>query len=428
MAGVQVGTELRRSQLEAIWLQIAMRIYYWTTNWFGLKAFLLGPSAYPSPYRPKDAPEYDFITIAGFTFVYWLAGVARDSRIGYVILACTGVLYLLKVFHEWLMTRLEQQIIASGKTNAHREIPIPEYDWKNGDPETFYKTFAVRPHPVILRGFMKDTALLKELSWESVLSKHGDEDVFLTSREIDGYPGKLREVENPKIYLHNSEKIFNKFPETRKLFQYERLEPYLHMKVGYEQLFVGRAGTGTPLHHAAVWNFFYQIHGRKHWWFIDPYDSILGYPLSVAGKAANAMICLWPDEYNEKACPLFKYCPLYQATLEPGDVLFNPPWWWHAIRNIDEKTVGVASRWHTDGICGDKFVMTEEDYDIYRIGSLLFFSGWSSIPFLHGILQTPSPRYDEHLTLRETRNRFVHHQRRVAEDGGVKLMGITVRF
>jgi hypothetical protein len=45
----------------------------------------------------------------------------------------------------------------------------------------------------------------------------------------------------------------------RDLFQYERIEPYLHMKNGYEQLFVGREGTGTPFHNAANWNMFYMV-------------------------------------------------------------------------------------------------------------------------------------------------------------------------
>ena len=42
-----------------------------------------------------------------------------------------------------------------------------------GDPETFYKTFVKRPHPVILRGFMKDTQLLKDLGWSEVIRKYG---------------------------------------------------------------------------------------------------------------------------------------------------------------------------------------------------------------------------------------------------------------
>ena len=43
----------------------------------------------------------------------------------------------------------------------------------------------------------------------------GEEDVFLTTKEIDGYPGKLKEVNDNSVYLHNSEKLFNKYPEIR---------------------------------------------------------------------------------------------------------------------------------------------------------------------------------------------------------------------
>lgn len=423
-----IGTERRRSVLHAIYLQVAMRAYYYLWSWLGLKPFIMGLTAYPSPYRPKNCPKHDWLTTAGFSLVWFVTGVARDSRIGYVLLIYTGIIHLIKAFHNWLVNRLMEQMKASGYTTADRSIPIPEYDWRNNDPETFFQTFVTRPHPVILRDFMKDTSLLKELGWDTVLKKYGQEDVFLTKKEHDGVPGKLNEVDNPNVYLHNSEKIFNKFPEIRQLFQYERLEPYLHQKAGYEQLFVGKAGTGTPLHHAAVYNMFYMITGRKEWTFVDPYDTTFIYPVSIAGRAANFAMVLWPDEYNEKEFPLFKYCPVYQATMNPGDVLFNPPWWWHAIKNIDEKTVGVASRWHTDGICGENFVFTDEDYDIYRMGNLLFFSGWGSVPFLHSILQTPSPRYDEHLTLREVNNRFVHQQRKAAQDGGMNVLGVTTRF
>jgi hypothetical protein len=198
--------------------------------------------------------------------------------------------------------------------------------------------------------------------------------------------------------------------------------------VGYEQLFVGREGTGSPFHHASVYNMFYQIHGRKQWWFIDPYDTALSYPMCLAGRGAAALMTLWPHQYNKEAFPLFEFCPVYTSVLEAGDVLFNPPYWWHSIKNIDETTVGSASRWHTDGICGHKLVATEEDYDIYRMGSLMFFSGWASLPFLHGILQTPSPKFDEHATLRETNNRYVHKQIEASEKGGMDVFGITTKF
>ena len=72
------------------------------------------------------------------------------------------------------------------------------------------------------------------------------------------------------------------------------------MKVGYEQIFVGREGTGSPFHHAAVYNMFYMVDGQKTWWFIDPYDTFLSYPIAALGKAAGVLLCLWPNEYNKK--------------------------------------------------------------------------------------------------------------------------------
>mmetsp|Transcript_4152 Transcript_4152/g.9298 ORF Transcript_4152/g.9298 Transcript_4152/m.9298 type:complete len:421 (-) Transcript_4152:639-1901(-) len=405
----------------AIFLQLGIRLRYLFTNYFGLKPLLTPLTAYASPWRPRSCPKYDFFTQTGFIWLWFFAGFARDTGVLYVIFCKTGVMYLANKFHEFISKRLITQFENCGYTSAQRDVAIPEYDWKNGDPDTFYKTFAVRPHPVVLRGFMKDTALLKELNWDSIMQKYGEEDVFLTTREMDGYPGKLKEVDKPNVYLHNSEKMFSKYPDIRDLFDYERLEPYLRKKVGYEQIFVGREGTGSPFHDAGNWNMFYQIDGKKTWWFIDPYDTFLGYPLAMLGRAAGFLMCLWPDEYNREAFPLFQFCPVYSTTLEPGDVLFNPPWWWHSIKNVTPTSVGVASRWHTDGIVGNTMMMSEEDYDIHRTMSFFFQMGLPSWAFLHGILQTPSPRYDEHMTLRETNNRYVHKQMKISDDGGVDM-------
>lgn len=418
----------RRHWIVAVFLQIGIRVRYMVENFFGLKPLLTPLSAYPSHWRPKNCPKYDFITQCGFVWLWFFAALSRDYGIFYMIFSKTGIMSLATRFHNWISDRLIKQMKDAGYSAAQRDMPIPEYDWKNGSPEVFYKTFAERPHPVVLRGFMKDTELLKELNWDSVLNKYGEETVFLTKRELDGYKGKLKEVQSPKVYLHNSEILFNKYPEIRDLFQYERLEPYLKMKVGYEQIFVGKEGTGSPFHDAGVWNMFYQVDGRKTWWFIDPYDSFLGYPVALLGRAAGILMCLWPNEYNKEAFPLFQYCPIYSATLEPGDVLFNPPWWWHSIKNVSPTSIGVASRWHTDGIVGNTLMMSEENYDVWRIGSFFFQVGMGSWKFLHGILQTPTPRYDEHLSIREINNRYVHKQIKISDDGGVDVFGVKTKF
>lgn len=109
-------------------------------------------------------------------------------------------------------------------------------------------------------------------------------------------------------------------------------------------------------------------------------------------------------------------------------MLFNPPWWWHAIENTTPTTVAIASRWHTDGIVGDKLVPSEEKYELFPLGSLMFQTGFASWPFLHEILQTPSPRNDEHMTLREKNNRFAAAARQIHKDGGLKILGVTSKF
>ncbi len=69
--------------------------------------------------------------------------------------------------------------------------------------------------------------------------------------------------------------------------------------------------------------------------------------------------------------------------------------------------------------------MTEEDYEINRLFSWLFQLGFESVPFLHSILKTPSPNYDEHSTLRERKSRYVSDQERMSQ-GEVK--GMRFRF
>ncbi len=302
-----------------------------------------------------------------------------------------------------------------------RGIPVPEYDWENGNPKEFYETFVKTPHPVVLRGFLKGTEIM-DYNFENMMSLFGDEDVLLANpEEQDGYKGKLRDVQNPKIYLHNSEILFNKYPAFWKMLKTDRLEPYMQKKSSFAQFFIGRGGTGAPFHNANGWNFFYMVDGVKRWHFVDPYDFYLAYPFYFSGLATALLLALYPDKYDENAMPAFKYCPYYVTELQPGDVLLNPAWWAHGIKNITDKSVGVATRWTTDGVVGNTLTTMEEDYNIQRVNSLVHQMGWASVRLLQSILATPVPKFDEHVTLRETKTtRFLSKQKELAE-GRVKI-------
>ncbi len=91
-----------------------------------------------------------------------------------------------------------------------KNIPVPEYDWKKGSPQEFYETYVKNPHPVILRNFMEGTDLLK-YTYDHMLEKYGEETVALSGLKSAAF-GKLKEVQNPGVYLQNSEAIFNRHP------------------------------------------------------------------------------------------------------------------------------------------------------------------------------------------------------------------------
>jgi hypothetical protein len=332
-----------------------------------------------------------------------------------VVYVCFGVGFFCNFLFSWAESRAVAFYEKAGVKRTKNTV-IEEYDWENGSPEEFFQEYVVKnPRPVVLRGFSKSEENLKKWKFETLMERFGDEDVHLTQSEKDGYIGKLREVEDPKVYLHNCETLFKKDPSLVESMKLDRLNDYIGKGLGYCQLFMGKCGTGTPFHNAAVWNWFNQLDGKKTWYFVSPEHSHLLYPFAVAGRVASFANILFPNECDDVAHPMFKFCPVYETTLDAGDVMLNPAWWWHAIKNITPTSVAVASRWHGDGTVGRGFMMTEDNYDISRMHSFNFFSGYQGFGFLHGILKTPSPQFDEHTTSREVNNRFTDKQRQLAK-------------
>lgn len=91
--------------------------------------------------------------------------------------------------------------------------------------------------------------------------------------------------------------------------------------------------------------------------------------MDVASFLTN--IALNSPHDMEKYFPLYKFAPKMVATLEPGDVLFNPPWQWHMIENLEDESIGVATRW---------FVNMKQNYQNSVHSTLQFLSGyiWSN--------------------------------------------------
>src|SRR5262249_52827044 len=121
------------------------------------------------------------------------------------------------------------------------------------------------------------------------------------------------------------------------------------------EVFIAPAGSITPLHCAFPGNLFVQAWGRKKWCFI-PFDYtplINPMPMKMFyrtardenGKMFNPFVA-----GHDAAYPLFEHIERYETTLEPGDVLFNPSMYWHAVQNPTH-SIGIGYRWVSPVAC-----------------------------------------------------------------------------
>lgn len=246
------------------------------------------------------------------------------------------------------------------QTKSH---PLPEYDWRNGNAEDFYAKYIQTPQPVVLRGYALQTDAVKSWTFQSLVEKCGEVDVNITGPESD-WPGKLKEVLDPTRYCANADAPFKEFPELAEQLSIPQLEPYIKRRNTWNQFFIGQKETGSGYHCAGIWNFFFMIEGQKKWTFVDPELSWMVYPSISTGALAFASLLLFPDKADLNTYSLYKYCPRYEVTLNPGDVLLNPPWWWHTIDNITPTSVAVATRW-------DALMKDFSFYEINRILSVV---------------------------------------------------------
>ena len=91
----------------------------------------------------------------------------------------------------------------------------------------------------------------------------------------------------------------------------------------------GSGGTITPLHHDPVNLIFVQVCGRKVWQIIPPFYTHLLY--NYRGVFSEVDI----ENPDYEKYPLFQKIPIIEVTLEPGDAIFMPVGWWHAVKSLD---------------------------------------------------------------------------------------------
>jgi hypothetical protein len=229
-----------------------------------------------------------------------------------------------------------------------QDRPVPVYDMRTGSREEFIRRFVKANTPVVVKGLSD----VEHWSIDWLLRNYGDANVLFTDLvSCKHYEAPLSDIDKPDKsgglpYLHNCGRLFEQYPHLIRDLGLDRLRP-IEGDSFAQQLFVGtRRGTGSPFHCAGNVNLFYQLEGSKRWTIVHPEYTFLIYPyLSRWNWYQGSLVGIPGKDRDYADVPLFRYCPRFTVDLEKGDVLLSPAWWYHAVENLTERSLGVATRW-----------------------------------------------------------------------------------
>lgn len=324
---------IQPGKLQKILKSLRRTSWWYLKVWFGNGLGLLLPLRPISETEPAEKVELPRLPLIWMKAVLLLRGLLRNN----FILAGVAGRQARKV-----LAYLE----AHGK--PAQDLPVPVYDLRTGSREEFIERFVNANAPVVIKGLSD----VEHWSIDWLLRNYGDTEVLFTDLATGrDYEAALRDITNPaeagKIpYLHNSGRIFEQNPHLVRDLALGRLRP-IEDESFAQQVFVGmKKGTGSAFHCAGIVNLFYQLEGTKRWTMVHPEHSFLLYPYLSRGNWYQTSLVGVPGPDRDYAdVPLYRYCPRLTVDLEKGDVLLIPSWWYHAVDNVTERTLGVATRW-----------------------------------------------------------------------------------
>jgi len=241
--------------------------------------------------------------------------------------------------------------------------------------------------PVVIRNAMKDMPAITK--WNNItwwLENYGNEEVLCkyVVKAGDAPACTVKDainLENPseRLYISGEARIFQRRKELEDMVASDFINSVSPGSPVFTQLFLGYGNMGSDVHSAIGCNMFRQVVGRKKWWLIPVSQTAYVYPsLNPNGFSAHTLTKI--GKGNEEPSPWLSKIERYTVTLNPGDVLLNPPWFWHGIKNFadtpDGLVIGVPTRYAT---------ANPLKMPAFRSNFLLSVIGLGSITYTYGL-------------------------------------------
>jgi hypothetical protein len=111
-------------------------------------------------------------------------------------------------------------------------------------------------------------------------------------------------------------------------------------------LWIGHKGNLTPLHYDTWHGCLAQLSGRKRVTLISPQQTSKIYqesPWSL--KSFSTRLPQNSKDADEIQFPKARQLRRLELVLEPGQLLYIPPYWWHEVESLDN-SISLAVRYH----------------------------------------------------------------------------------
>ena len=175
-----------------------------------------------------------------------------------------------------------------------------------------------------------------EEAYEELLANEDSVHYLFFPKELGGAIDDLRAA---------TQKVIRQDLELDRIFDgYGSEVPHVHTAYQGSQIIAGRGKnnmdgtTGSDWHCAAGNNWFVQVVGRKRWFFMNPKYGAYMHPI------LNSWLSIRTSLSPEMLDALDGWVPMNYVDLSPGDLLYNPDFYWHTVKNYGGLTIGVPLR------------------------------------------------------------------------------------
>ena len=246
------------------------------------------------------------------------------------------------------MNRAMAELLSYFKANPVAQKVIPLFEVSREDFEKFDLTKLTScPYPFIVKNELSKS-FLAQWTFSALKEQYGDTEIMYQTKKngVEKYFNEAKGIKmsefvdrvnnDEDVYCRTNSSFFTGLAPEKILEVYtnckvDRLVPNNKKKV-IPHFFMGNTKGESHFHNAVKLSAnSYTLFGTKEWRFIDPRVECF-MPIFKQNKSQSFTTPFSIDELDSPDCVLH-YMSHYKVITEPGDYLYFPSVWWHAVKN-----------------------------------------------------------------------------------------------